>query len=137
MRHQVEEMRIGDRAAHRQEIVRDVVDEGDRAPARAAQAEDRRPLCRLCRKQRIRKAEPVEEPATGIAVAMSLFLFNVGVEIGQLAFIGVAVLAILGLRWLRAQAPWNLATPARLAPAYAIGGLASFWFIERLALVVQ
>jgi hydrogenase/urease accessory protein HupE len=71
------------------------------------------------------------------AVAMSLFLFNVGVEIGQLAFIGVAVVAILGLRWLRAQTPWNLAAPARLAPAYAIGSFASFWFIERLALVVQ
>jgi len=71
------------------------------------------------------------------AVAMSLFLFNVGVEIGQLAFIGVAVLAILGLRRLRALAPWNLATPARLAPAYAIGSFASFWLIERLALVVQ
>ncbi|MGH6909000.1 MAG: HupE/UreJ family protein [Phenylobacterium sp.] len=71
------------------------------------------------------------------AVAMSLFLFNVGVEIGQLAFIGVAVLAILGLRWLRAQAPWSLATPARLAPAYAIGSFASFWFIERLSLVLQ
>lgn len=71
------------------------------------------------------------------AVAMSLFLFNVGVEIGQLAFIGVAILAILGLRWLRARAPWSLAAPARLAPAYAIGSFASFWFIERLALVIQ
>lgn len=70
-------------------------------------------------------------------VAMSLFLFNVGVEIGQLAFIGVAILAILGLRWLRARAPWSLAAPARLAPAYAIGSFASFWFIERLALVIQ
>ncbi len=71
------------------------------------------------------------------AVAMSLFLFNVGVELGQLAFIGVAVLAILALRRLRALAPWNMATPARLAPAYAIGSFASFWFIERLSLVIR
>jgi hydrogenase/urease accessory protein HupE len=71
------------------------------------------------------------------AVAISLFLFNVGVEIGQLAFIGVAVLAILGLRWLRAQSPWTLAAPARLAPAYAMGSFASFWFIARLALVIR
>ena len=71
------------------------------------------------------------------AVAMSLFLFNVGVEIGQLAFIGAAVLAILGLRWVRAQAPWDLALSARLAPAYAIGSFASFWFIERLSLAFQ
>ncbi len=71
------------------------------------------------------------------AVALSLLLFNVGVEIGQLAFIGVAILVILGLRRLRAVGPWNLAVTARLAPAYAIGSFASFWFIERLAMAFQ
>ena len=58
-------------------------------------------------------------------------------EIGQLVFIAVAVLAILGLRWLRACAPWDFGVPARLAPAYAIGSFASFWFIERLVLAFQ
>lgn len=71
------------------------------------------------------------------SVVLSLFLFNVGVEIGQLAFIGVAVAAILGLRWLRARLPWDLAPASRLAPAYAIGCFASFWFIERLTLAFQ
>lgn len=71
------------------------------------------------------------------SVALSLLLFNLGVEIGQLAFIGVAVVAILGLRRLSARLPWDFAPAARMAPAYAIGCFASFWFIERLTLVFQ
>ena len=42
MRHEVEQMRVGDRGAHRDEVVRDVVDEGDRARVLAAQLPDRR-----------------------------------------------------------------------------------------------
>ncbi len=71
------------------------------------------------------------------AVAASLLLFNVGVEIGQLAFIGAAILVILGLRRLRAQAGWDPAAFARLAPAYAIGVFATYWFIERLTVAFQ
>jgi hypothetical protein len=67
------------------------------------------------------------------AVPAALFLFNVGVEIGQLMFIAAAVAAILALRWLRARVRLDLAAPARLAPPYAIGCLAAFWFIERLS----
>jgi len=71
------------------------------------------------------------------AIALSLFLFNVGVEIGQLAFIGTAVAAILALRRARAIARIDLSTAARLAPPYAIGGFAAFWFIERIQAAFQ
>lgn len=71
------------------------------------------------------------------AVPLSLFLFNVGVEIGQLMFIAAAVLAILALRWIRPrlelellQSRWDAVS--RVAPPYVIGSFAAFWFIERL-----
>jgi len=57
----------------------------------------------------------------------------VGVEIGQLLFVG-AVLAVIAAVW-RAGQRLRLSQPAwlwRIAP-YAIGGLASFWFVERVA----
>lgn len=66
------------------------------------------------------------------AAPQALFLFNVGVEIGQLLFIG----AVLGLVRLAARTPWRawLERPlvTRLGPAYGIGGLAAFWLIERV-----
>lgn len=70
------------------------------------------------------------------AAPQALFLFNVGVELGQLAFIG-AVLALLWIVRRTPAGPW-LANPrlAAWAPAYAIGGLASFWLIERIATAV-
>src|SRR5258706_223693 len=56
-------------------------------------------------------------------IPLALFSFNVGIEIGQLAFVaaavtlGAAVGALLPLR----------RGVRRLAPAYAIGSLAAFW----------
>lgn len=70
-------------------------------------------------------------------VVASLFLFNVGVEIGQLMFIAVAVAAILALRRLRGRLAWDSRALARLAPPYAIGAFATFWFIERLTVAFQ
>ncbi len=66
-------------------------------------------------------------------VPLSLLMFNVGVEGGQILFV-TAVLALLALikrlRWPERL----LATgAAQLVPAYAIGGLASFWTIQRVA----
>jgi hypothetical protein len=61
-----------------------------------------------------------------------LLFFNVGVEIGQLMFVG-AVLTVIGVGWRAAQ-QLRWAPPAwlwRIAP-YAIGGLASFWLVERV-----
>lgn len=67
------------------------------------------------------------------SIPSALFSFNVGVEIGQLLFIA-AVLATTAVghrvsRWSRLSAPgwlWRV-------PPYAIGGLASFWVVQRVA----
>ena len=62
-RHQVEEMRVGDRRAHRNQIVRNVVDEGHRPPALAAQLADGRSLGHLGGQERVGKADLVEMTA--------------------------------------------------------------------------
>ncbi len=69
------------------------------------------------------------------AAPAALFLFNVGVEIGQLLFIAAALAVVLGLRALRRRAPFDTAALARLVPAYAIGGFACYWLIERLVTI--
>jgi hydrogenase/urease accessory protein HupE len=66
------------------------------------------------------------------SIPIALLFFNVGVEIGQLLFVG-AVLTVMAVGW-RAGQRLRLPQPAwlwRIAP-YAIGGLASFWLVERL-----
>jgi hydrogenase/urease accessory protein HupE len=61
-------------------------------------------------------------------VPMALLTFNLGVEAGQLAIIAVAATALALLRRLSPA----VLRPAVLASAYAIGSIASFWFIERV-----
>jgi HupE / UreJ protein len=64
-------------------------------------------------------------------IPLALFAFNVGVEAGQLIFIA-AVLGALRLgRSIRF--PAFVERRARLATTYAIGIMAGYWFIERLA----
>jgi hydrogenase/urease accessory protein HupE len=61
------------------------------------------------------------------AIPLALLFFNVGVEVGQLAFIAVALLSWAALR--RVSWPewaWRI-------PVYAIGSLAAFWTIDRIA----
>lgn len=71
------------------------------------------------------------------AAPQALFLFNVGVEFGQLLFIGAALAVMAGLRaGVRALGR----PPPRwvgAAPAYAIGGMASYWLIERVVAAVS
>ncbi len=66
-------------------------------------------------------------------IPVALFSFNLGIEIGQLAFVAVVLVASSwadrGLRWI---APPKRSGLARL-PAYGIGTLATFWTLERLA----
>jgi hypothetical protein len=69
------------------------------------------------------------------AEPQALFLFNVGVEIGQLTFIAAALGVMALLRLARPRLGFVSAGVARLAPAYAIGGAAAFWLIERIAAV--
>lgn len=60
---------------------------------------------------------------------LALLFFNLGVELGQVAFVAAVVIVVRVLR--------QLPLPARSAGAtlqvvtYSIGGLASFWFVER------
>lgn len=71
------------------------------------------------------------------SVAAALFLFNLGVEIGQMIFVGALVGLLLLGRRLLAGGP-ALQWPAlRLAPSYLIGSFAAFWFLERVAAVFQ
>jgi hydrogenase/urease accessory protein HupE len=68
-----------------------------------------------------------------LSIPMALLFFNVGVEIGQLIFIAV-VLGAMAIgrriaRRLKIEAPswwWRV-------PPYAIGGIASFWVVQRVA----
>lgn len=67
------------------------------------------------------------------ALFSSLLSFNLGVEIGQIAFVGILILFYhLFKRVLR---PAILPT-VKIIPGYIIGGIASFWFIGRLLDIV-
>ncbi|MYE13868.1 MAG: HupE/UreJ family protein, partial [Gammaproteobacteria bacterium] len=62
-------------------------------------------------------------------VPMTLFLFNVGIEAGQIAFASVSGAVLwLAYRVLEARS-WHLDRTA----AYGLGGIASFWVIDRVA----
>jgi hypothetical protein len=62
----------------------------------------------------------------------ALLFFNVGVEIGQLAF----VLLVLALIWAHRRLNAVLPPWGDLFPAYAIGSVAMFWFIGRFLRVL-
>ena len=68
-------------------------------------------------------------PANSIPLA--LLFFNIGVEIGQLLFIA-AVLGAARLLFLAAANRIELRRAA-IVPAYLIGGIASYWVIERVS----
>jgi hydrogenase/urease accessory protein HupE len=67
------------------------------------------------------------------AIAVALVFFNVGVEVGQLLFIA-SVFAVLGLA-RQATRRIGVSQPAWAwrVPPYAIGGVAAFWLIQRIA----
>ena len=60
-------------------------------------------------------------------IPLSLFSFNVGIELGQLAFVAAVLLIAAALRKIPVAWPqW-----ARAIPAYGIGMMATFWFLQR------
>jgi HupE/UreJ protein len=64
-------------------------------------------------------------------IPLALLTFNVGVEVGQLAFVALIVLltkafGVLEVRWPRA---------VELVPAYVVGSLGAFWTIQRVVLM--
>jgi hypothetical protein len=66
-------------------------------------------------------------------IPLALLMFNVGVEIGQLAFVALILVLVRAFKVL--QVHWPRAM--ELAPAYVVGSLGAFWTIQRLVLMVE
>lgn len=64
------------------------------------------------------------------SIPLALIFFNIGVELGQLFFISIVV--VLGLMIDRLKQPRALMY-VKSATVYLIGGLSTFWLIERVA----
>ncbi|CTQ55347.1 HupE / UreJ protein [Roseibium album] len=70
------------------------------------------------------------------AIPLALFSFNVGVELGQLTFVAVVIAVGLGLQILVSSIGSFLPALQRSVSsvsAYCIGGVATFWLVERLS----
>jgi hypothetical protein len=64
-------------------------------------------------------------------IPLALVSFNCGIELGQLAFIVLVLIARALLRWL----PTSLLRAGELIPAYAIGSMSAFWMLQRTAAI--
>ncbi len=62
------------------------------------------------------------------AIPFALVFFNIGVELGQLAFVAVVLL----LAWLIHRFKAFPLKPAEMVTTYIIGGVAAYWTIERV-----
>jgi hydrogenase/urease accessory protein HupE len=62
------------------------------------------------------------------SIPLALFTFNIGVEAGQLLFVG----AMLVLSWFTRRIQPSPPEWAWRTPTYVIGGLAAYWVIERV-----
>ncbi len=62
------------------------------------------------------------------AIPLALAFFNVGVEVGQLIFIGFILILQWSLGKIKVEVPQKL----KPVPVYLIGGIASYWLIERV-----
>lgn len=73
--------------------------------------------------------------ATGLPrgeIPLALLLFNVGVEIGQLGFVGLVLLLKRSFRQLEFHWPLLMAQ----APGYLVGSLGAFWTLQRATMMV-
>ena len=62
-------------------------------------------------------------------IPTALLLFSLGVESGHFMFIGAVLAAIAFVRRMNIPLPnW-----VQLVPPYAVGGIAMFWVIQRVA----
>jgi hydrogenase/urease accessory protein HupE len=64
-------------------------------------------------------------------IPLALLLFNVGVEVGQIFFVGLFVMLERAFRILEIQ--WPILIKA--LPGYAVGSLGAFWTIQRVFLL--
>ena len=60
-------------------------------------------------------------------IPLALFSFNVGIEAGQLFFVALVLLVWAGAR----RIPFRWPAGLLYVPAYSIGALAAFWFVDR------
>jgi hypothetical protein len=67
------------------------------------------------------------------AIPVALLFFNVGVEVGQLVFVA----AVLTFFAAATRVPRRWPQWVEGLPAYAIGGVAMFWVIDRVAAFVH
>ncbi len=61
-------------------------------------------------------------------IPLSLFSLNVGIELGQLAFVG----AVLATGRLVRPVLAGLPSPKRWLAPYAVGSLGAFWLFDRM-----
>ena len=65
-------------------------------------------------------------------IPLALLFFNVGVELGQLAFVFLMLALVRSFRTLEIRWPrW-----AQLIPGYTVGTLGAFWFIQRTMILL-
>ena len=65
------------------------------------------------------------------AIPLALVFFNIGVELGQLLFVFSVVLLTRILHRLKQP---KLLGQAETAAIYSIGGISSYWLIERISM---
>ena len=65
-------------------------------------------------------------------IPLALLLFNVGVEIGQIFFVGLVLLLERSFRMLEIAWPRLL----QKLPGYTVGSLGAYWTIQRVALLI-
>jgi hydrogenase/urease accessory protein HupE len=70
------------------------------------------------------------------SIPIALLFFNVGVEAGQLLFIAAVIAVIALARRITRRVDLPRPAWAQAVPPYAIGGIAAFWVIQRLAAFV-
>jgi hydrogenase/urease accessory protein HupE len=68
-----------------------------------------------------------------LSIPMALLFFNVGVEIGQLIFIAMVLGALAVTRGIALRLKIGAPSWWWRVPPYAIGGIASFWVVQRVA----
>jgi hypothetical protein len=65
-------------------------------------------------------------------IPLALLFFNVGVELGQIAFVCLVLGLVRSFRTLEIRWPrW-----AQMVPGYVVGTLGAFWFIQRSAILM-
>ena len=65
-------------------------------------------------------------------IPLALLLFNVGVEVGQLFFVGLIILLLWAFRTLKIEWPYAI----RILPGYAVGSLGAYWTIQRTVMLL-